>query len=127
MLRFLVSAAAVDVNDAGTVPDAEVFMIPAREEIGGRMTDDADGVTVKDFCCLPPPGPRCGYHGVRRENRGQDKISGNRLRCPVDPAGRQESAGSYSVHGTYGGELPRLTSVSDVFSDGASGRREKGF
>lgn len=47
MLRFLVSAAAVDVNDASTVPDTEVFIIPGGEEIGGRMADDADGITVR--------------------------------------------------------------------------------
>ena len=47
MHRLSASTAAVNVNDAGTVPDTEVFIVSAGEETGGRMTDDAGGVTVR--------------------------------------------------------------------------------
>ena len=60
MDRLHATAAAVDVEDAVSMPDGEVLVMPVREEHCGRVANDADGVRVRASAVRLHPAPDAG-------------------------------------------------------------------
>lgn len=56
----------------------------------------------RGFCCLAPPGPRCGFRAPLPDTRVPDETSAHPLSGPDSPAGRRGNTGSHSALGASG-------------------------